>query len=777
MPRNLLPTNVLPLLLVVSLFFLASSDTAASCGVFSQATRLEGVVLNSLRAPVPNARVYFVGVGQASLQTVTGPDGVFVLDLTSRAAGTLIIEALGFIKISRVVRSDDLPATRIEILLTPLPVHEEVTITVSRTETPIADTAASVRVLSSVKLSTTAAPTIDDALRQVPGFQLFRRSGSRIANPTAQGVSLRGVGASGASRALVLADGIPINDPFGGWVYWGRVPRQSLARAEVVRGAASDLYGSGAMGGVIGLITKRPAAPLFELEGSYGSEATPDVSLFTGGRRGKVGVSLASDLQQTDGYIVVPENQRGPVDTAANSRHSTINLRIEYAAAERLQFFASGSYFSEARANGTPFQTNRTHIRELTAGGDWQTQLLGASSLRLYTSSQLLDQNFSAVAADRKTESLTRLQRVPSQVTGLLFQSTRGFGDRHTLISGMDAREVRGASDEVAYVLGRPTSFLGAGGRERDFALFFSDIIRLTPRVFLTGGARFDRWRNYKAHSDTRPVNGAAPTTLNHFRDRDEAALSPQFAVLYRPSAEVGLFASAYRAFRAPTLNELYRSFRVGNVLTLANDQLRAERLTGGEAGASFRPLDGKLSLRGSFFWTEITRPVANVTIATTPSLITRERDNLGRTRSRGIELDGEFSFAKYWSASAGYLLTDSSVVEFPGSSTLGGLRIPQIARHNFTYQVQYTNPARITFAFQGRAGGEQFDDDLNLFRLPGYFSMDAFAARRLSSKLEVFAAAENLFDQRYLTGRTPVVTLGPPRLLRVGFRLNLRNK
>lgn len=767
-------TNILRFLLILSLFCLAPSYPSTRSRV---GTRLEGIVLDSLRAPIPNAKVSFVMADQTLLQTVTGPDGAFVLELTSSATGTLIVTASGFSSVSRVIRVEDFPASRLEILLTPLPIHEEVTITATRTEAPIADTAASVRVIAASDLLTTAAPTIDDALRRVPGFQLFRRSGSRVANPTAQGVSLRGVGASGASRALVLADGIPINDPFGGWVYWGRVPRLSLERAEVVRGAASDLYGSGALGGVIGLITKRPEEPLFALEGSYGSETAFDTSFFTGGRRGKVGLSLSGEIQKTEGYIVVPEDQRGPIDTPVDSRHSTINARIEFDATKRLQFFANGSYFSEARSNGTPLQTNRTHIRELTVGSNWQTRLLGASSVGLYTSTQLLDQNFSAVAADRKTESLTRLQRVPAQVTGLMFQSTRGFGDRHTVVAGVEGREVRGASDEVAYVSGRPTSFIGAGGRERDLGLFFKDIVHVTHRLFLTGGMRVDLWRNYKAHSDTRPVATAAPSTINQFHNRNEAAFSPQVSVLFKPRDQIGLFASAYRAFRAPTLNELYRSFRVGNVLTLANDRLRAERLNGAEAGASFTRLDGKLSLRGSLFWMDITRSVGNVTITTTPNLITRERQNLGRTRSRGIELDGQYNFGKYWSTSAGYLLADAKVVKSPGSATLEGSRIPQIARHNFTFQTQYDNPSRITVAFQGRAGSEQFDDDLNLFRLPGYFTLDAFVGRRLNSKLELFVAAENLFDRQYMTGRTPVVTLGPPRLLRVGFRLHLQKK
>src|SRR5688572_24114754 len=182
-------------------------------------------------------------------------------------------------------------------------VVDTITVTATRTETRVADTPASVVVLSSEALRDSAAPTLDDALRQVAGFTLFRRSGSRVANPTAQGVTLRGVGASGASRALVLDDGVPLNDPFGGWIYWGRVPRVAIDRAEVLRGGASDLYGSSAMGGVIQFVRRK--SPALSVEASAGSQQTGTTSFFTAGQHW----SVAADFLTTEGYVLVrPED-------------------------------------------------------------------------------------------------------------------------------------------------------------------------------------------------------------------------------------------------------------------------------------------------------------------------------------------------------------------------------------------------------------------------------------------------------------------------------------
>src|SRR5690348_4862978 len=175
----------------------------------------------------------------------------------------------------------------------PSPQREDVIVSAARTEVRLAETPGSTILLSETDVISTPALRVDDVLRQVPGFSLFRRSGSRTANASAQGVSLRGLGGSASSRALVLLDGIPLVDPFGGWVYWNRVPRVALSSAEVFRGGSSSLYGSSALGGVVQFLTPEPDTPTITLETSYGNENTPDLSLWTGSRVGRWDYSLA----------------------------------------------------------------------------------------------------------------------------------------------------------------------------------------------------------------------------------------------------------------------------------------------------------------------------------------------------------------------------------------------------------------------------------------------------------------------------------------------------
>jgi len=748
--------------------------TWISASGFPQATQgsiaIAGIVVDQNDAPIPNAEVTVAN--EPSISSRTDADGRFHFDFGPRRSVTLIIQAQGFAPLERKLDATSDRITKLRIVLSPASIAEQVTVA-TRTEARISETAASVVVLDSEDLKTTAALTLDDALRQTTGFSLFRRSGSRTANPTAQGVSLRGLGASGASRALVLADGTPLNDPFGGWVYWDRVPRESVSQVEVLRGGASHLYGSSALGGVVNISTKGTDTNALSLALSYGNEMTPNASVYLSGEKHSWAASLAAETFRTDGFVLVPEDQRGLVDTAAGSRDAVANMKLERLFGENRRFFATASFFGESRKNGTPLQINRTHIRRFALGGDWQIPAAGAVVVRGYGGTQVYDQTFSAISTSRNSESLTRVQRVPAQVLGASIQWSRAAGHSQTLVAGSEAHQVRGASDEVVFVNSRASSLVGAGGRELTLAVYFEDLIRVGPRLFLNAGGRFDHWRNYDALSASRPVTAATPTSVIPFPDRTDSAFSPQLSAVYKINAQVSLLASGTRAFRAPTLNELYRSFRVGNVLTLANENLRAERLTGGEAGVRVTAFKEKLVARGTAFWNDVTRPVANVTLQTTPALITRQRQNLGRTRSRGVELETEARLNQFWNLSAGYLFDDATVVRFPANIALEGLMIPQVPRHQFTFQARYANPSIITISFQGRASSAQFDDDQNVFQLGSYFTLDLFISRRVARGLEAFVAAENLFGQRYEIGKTPLITLGPPTLVRAGFRFS----
>lgn len=734
---------------------------------------MRGVVVDPAGAPVPGA-VVALSVAGASREVTTEASGRFEIAFVSgptASTGELTIRAAGFTTLRRPV---DLAKPDLGTLALALATKtEDVVVTAGRSAGRLADTAASVTLLDASGLKDTAAPSLDDALRQVPGFSLFRRTGSRTANPTSQGVSLRGVGASGASRAAVLLDGVPLSDPFGGWIYWTSVPRLSLDRVEVVRGGGSSLYGSDALGGVVSLVSRADEKSALAAEGSYGGAATANGSLFASTRVAGFGVRAAAEGSRTDGVYIVDAPQRGAVDTRAQADFGTGSLLIDRRVGGASRVFARGSYFSEARNNGTTLQTNDTRVRSLATGAD-RASTRGAASLRVFVSSQDYNQTFTSISAARATEALIRRQRTPARQYGFTSQISRAFG-AHTVVAGVDARVVRGFSNETAITAGRTTALVEAGGEARSGGVFAQDTVTLGSRTLLTVGARADTWRHRDGRSITTTVSTGARTG-GPFAERSETAFDPRIALLFHAKPGLSFTASAYRGFRAPTLNELYRSFRVGSVSTLANATLRAETLQGAEAGVSYEAFDRRVRLRATAFASRTEDPIVNSTLTVTPDLTTRQRQNLGANTSRGLEAEAQADVSPSVSLTASYLFTRARVDEAPNNKALVGLDLPQTPRHQATLQLRWAAKDGTRVALQARAGGAQFDDDLNLLPLGGYAIVDLLASRPLRrDRLDVFVAVENALDARYETGRSGVTTIGAPRSARAGLRLGLR--
>jgi outer membrane receptor protein involved in Fe transport len=639
-------------------------------------------------------------------------------------------------------------------------IDEAITVTATRNEETLADTAASVTILDKETIRSSAPATLDEKLRQVPGFTLFRRSGSRFAHPTAQGVSLRGVGASGASRALVIDDGVPLNDPFGGWVYWNLVPLQSIDRVEILRGGASDLYGSGALSGVINLVRASDPAPLLSIDASYGDDSTHAASLFVASRSDEFSWEASGSRFRTDGYVLVPSTERGQVDVPSGSEHTAAEMTFRWAGERGPRWLARTGYYDEDRDNGTPLQQNATRIWRGVVGIDWNES---ASSLvaRLNASDLRFDSSFTAIAADRASERLTRLQHVPADSWGASAAWSFLAGVSHELTVGGEFRAVRGSTQEITVL---PTARIPteAGGEQQISSVFAQDLIRLGA-ISATAGLRIDSWRNRAPFTSVGGLRSSLPSN-------DQLEASPRLAILWRTSETIALAGSAYRSFRTPTLNELYRGFRVGNIVTEANPLLGPETLTGVEAGLNAR-ISARAFVRSRVFWNEIDDTVANVTLSVTPGLIERQRQNLGTTRSTGLEIDVEAQPTAGLRVSGSWLWTDAEVVAFEADRTLEGMRLPQIPRHQATMAASFHAVKGTVVSAQVRWSDSQFEDDRNDLPLASFTTLDLYASHPIGTRLEIFLGAENLLDERFEIGRTPVSTVGPPRLVRAGLR------
>jgi outer membrane receptor protein involved in Fe transport len=747
----------------VFVFFLISGFAS---NIHAQQSGLHGAVLDSTGAPIQDAEIEF-NSGMNTALTATDAQGKFSLSGVA-GSGTLLARYPGFSSTAVSIGPDSYQQD-LQLRLSPAPFSERIQVSAAG-EDRIPPVPTSEFSIPAEQREVSGALVIDDVLRQAPGFSLFRRSGSLFANPTSQGVSLRGMGASGASRAVVLLDGIPLNDPFGGWVYWDRIPNASIATMEVLNGGASDVYGGGALGGVVNLQSRSENTSFASLETSYGTLDTPYLSFDGGANLHNWELSAAVQTLRTHGYILVPAGQRGLIDTDAGTGDLFGSLELAHNWKQTGRFFIRASSFGESRQNGTPLQTNSTRIPEVDLGGDWNNAWAGAFSIRVYGSDEIFNQNFSSIALNRNSEALTNVQRSPSQQIGFALQWQRILAKRHNLTAGVELRDVRGHSAETTFS-GRPTADVDAGGRQRIAGFFLQDAFYFARNWLLTLGAREDEWLNSRGFSSRIPLpRGAA--TLTDFPNRTENAFSPRVSLLRALPRNVAVNASAYRSFRPPTLNELYRNFRVGNVVTNANSGLTAERLTGGEIGVSARRWEEKLTLRGNLFWSDIDHAVENVTLSTTPTLITQQRQNLGTVRARGAEVSAELLLPRHLRLSGGYILTDSKVLSFTPNPLLVGLRVPQVPRNQVNIQLSYIW-RNWTAGVQGRFVGKQFDDDLNTFPLDSYFTLDAEASRQIVRHATFFAAAQNLTATRYQTERTPVLQVGPPVLARAGLRFD----
>jgi iron complex outermembrane receptor protein len=567
-------------------------------------------------------------------------------------------------------------------------------------------------------------------------------------------------------------DGVPHNDAFGNWVSWASVPLLQVETIEVAPGGLSSLYGSSAMAGVIRVETRSPRARTAAARASFGSRGIADAEALGSHVHGRLGASVGAGLFRTEGYAQVAERDRGPVDVEASSRHRTANWRLDYAATPTLTLVQSGRVFAEDRENGTPLTTNSTRELHL-AGGVRSSHPDGRSfAAHAFVRRNNFKSTFSAVAADRSSESLTLDQAVDGDDMGGNLQWSTAVGRSTLLTFGGDVRRIEARDAEDVYVAPALNVRDRVIPARQLLAGFYAQGVRQVRRAVVTLGARVDHWRNSDA-SQTETVNATGAQIVVRHPDVSETAMSPRAAVLVNVAHGWAVRGSVHAGFRAPSLNELYRPFRVGNVLTQGNPELGRERLAGMEAGLNHTPTP-RLSWRATTFLDQVQDPIANLTVSSTAALITRQRTNLGRVRVRGLSVDAEYLPGSRWRLRASYALTDARVTAFSASPELEGNVLPQVPRHRATLALDHEG-APLTASLMARAESARFDDDQNRLRLRPLFVVDLSLRRPLSRSVEVFAAAENLLGTRYPVQATPVELLGTPFTLTLGARLDLR--
>ncbi|MEA3064764.1 MAG: hypothetical protein QOJ27_1210 [Sphingomonadales bacterium] len=628
------------------------------------------------------------------------------------------------------------------------------------------------------RLTGSASGRLEDVLRDVPGFQLFRRSDSRSANPTSQGATLRALGGNASSRVLLILDGVPQTDPFGGWVSWPAFDPERLGEARVTRGGGSGVEGPGALAGTIELQSATPA----QLSGAggraaYGSRDGLDAHAGLGLPLGGGFLAVSGAWARGDGFIPIVREQRGRADRPSPYEQMSLAVRGVAPLAEGTELQASALAFSDSRERGTALSDIRTR------GADASLRLVGRRWSALgYVQSRDFYNSFASVNAARTAATRTSEQySVPATALGARVEARPRLGRGIELRLGGDWRRTEGETRELfAFVAGEGSRGREAGGTTQTLG-GFAEAAWTGEKVTITAGGRIDRWTIADGRLHERVLATGQVLTDTAFRDRSGWQPTGRAGIAWRAGA-LTLRGAAYLGWRLPTLNELYRPFRVGVDATAANAELAPERLQGIEGGADWRPVP-RARIGLTLFANRLRDGIANVTLGRGPGTFAgvgfvaaggdyRQRQNLDSIVAKGVELDARYALGA-WTLSGGWSWVEAEVGASGAASPLDGLRPAQTPRHSLSSTLAWAGQGGARGSITARYAGGQFEDDLNRQSLPGAFTVDAAASLPIGRSLALEARAENVTDKRILAGISGdgVEERATPRTLWIGLR------
>ena len=615
------------------------------------------------------------------------------------------------------------------------------------------------------KSDLTRVEAADQALKAAGQASLFRRSSSLTANPTVQGLSLRAIGPSGAGRALVTLDGIPQNDPFGGWVIWAGLPTGAIDRAHVLRGAGGGAYGAGALTGVVDMsLADHPDRYVSVQADSHDSQR-----LDAGGGLGPV--ALWYDDATLHGDVPVRNGQAGAADVPTYGRDHALLGRAQWAAGGGEVSLLAGGYDSRrdtGLAGATALSTGVQYALSFTRQ---PAEKSAGFRLQVWRKETDLANRSVSVAAGRTSTTLANDQiKTPAEGSGFN-AALRGESHDGEWEFGIDGRTASGESREYyRYMSGVATRYRVAGGQS-DLAGLYGEGTRNLGAVTLTGALRIDRWRAFDAHRSETDTATGLPTLKLNPANQAQTVMSGRFGIGYTTGAATWR-AAAYTGFRPPSLNELYRPFRVGNDVTEANENLRPERLKGAEAGVRWSV--AKLTIDGDVFISRLDDPITNVTLGLGPGTFGnagfipaggsyRQRENGKRIDAQGFELQSR------------YEISQSLMATFSATATharAGGLRPAEAPDYSGSAGLQW-HKGRGRLAANWSVEGSSFDDDLNTLPLKAYDRLSLDAGYDLTSHLEMTLSLDNALNHKIAIthGGDGVMGYDNRRSLWVGLR------
>lgn len=605
--------------------------------------------------------------------------------------------------------------------------------------------------------------SLDQLLLEEPSFSLFRRQDATFANPTAAGVSLRRTGATATARTLVLRDGIPQNDPFGGWISWLRYRPSTLSAVRIVPSAQASAWGNQSAAGTIQLTGRDLWTPFHEVSATYGSRNTwsVDTTHTLVNEERTAALQFDAFRLQTDGHQPLQPSQRGAIDRALSLEATGFDLRSAWRPQEHFQLEASFSLFEEERGNGTALTNNATEAFDFSLRATLETSTATHQATAYYQQRDFAS-TFTAQAADRESENVVLDQfDVPGTGIGGSVTSRFAYGDDNALTVGLDARFLDGETNErVAFDNRIRTS----GGEQTFLGLFVQSESALAGDVILNASARLDYYQSSNGILREIRTDGSVRTDQS-FADRDSLEPSFGLSLSKQVTGTLHLSARVSSSFRAPTLNELYRGFRVRNDITNANPELDPERFYSGEVRALYRPGE-TVEWENTFFLHQISDAIANVPLAIDPSGTTAQRLNVDSARVLGLESRLRYQPRDHFLATVSYQLADSRFTDSDQQPLLENEPFPHSPLHRLTASLQWQASPSLTLGAGTTFASFAFDDALATRRLSSFWNTHLSGEWQATEHLSLVGRVENLFDEDIETGLASngLLSLAAPR-------------
>jgi outer membrane receptor protein involved in Fe transport len=504
--------------------------------------------------------------------------------------------------------------------------------------------------------------------------------------------------------------------------------------------------------------------------------------------RGRLSLSAFAERFSTSGYPVLRADQRGPVDNTSSADSSLLQVGGELSLTPETTLRLQARRFEEDRGNGTSFTRNDTLGSDVSAV--LTTRFPEVSSelqVSAYGQRRKFRSTFSSVNSKRDVETPALDQYdVPANAAGGSAVWTMALGAQHRVTFGGDFRWIEGATNEAFRWNGTEfTRLRNAGGRQLFMGVFVEDVWNVSEKATLVGGFRLDRWQLFDGMRRESERSTGAIVIDSRFGDRDGYSVNGRLGTRLALAPDLSVRAAGYTGFRVPTLNELYRPFRVGNDVTEANAALEPERLLGVEAGFEWRPIQ-TMRLAATGFFNRLEDAIGNITIGAGPGTfepggfipaggVLRQRRNIELVLAPGVELSGEWQIVPTLLVKAGYLFTEPTI-EKASESALDGKLLAQTPQHVFTGGLEWTPSRRWQITAQIRTSSGQFEDDLNTRALASFTTIDAAIFYNFSEAVAAGVKAENLLDTEIESGKSAddLVSIGTPRLVTVQLRWKL---